>query len=116
MAGGVIRGAGTVLLLTGAFAVGGVIHRVVVEGSLAATSPVAVGGVAIGVVLILVGNRLEGDRPAPPSETDTGDEDTEGESAGEEDEAAGEFDERFSPVNEEDLEGRDRDDDRSRGG
>lgn len=59
MNGQIPRAFGSVLLLLGAFAVGGVLHAVFVEGTTDALSPVPVGGVIIGAMLIVVGLRLE---------------------------------------------------------
>jgi hypothetical protein len=104
MPGAVARGVGSVLLLTGAFAIGGILHRTVVEGTLAATSPAAVGGVLVGAALVFAGKRLEGGLAARPP--DGGHENgNDGDDDGD-----GEFDERLSPVDESDLSGRERDD------
>lgn len=50
---------GSVLLLLGAFAIGSVLHQSVVKGAFGATSPPAVFGIIGGIVLIVVGQRLE---------------------------------------------------------
>jgi hypothetical protein len=55
----VTYGFGSVLLLLGAFSVGGVIHQVFVIGSLSLTSPVAVIGTLAGIALIGIGRRIE---------------------------------------------------------
>lgn len=93
MARGVPRAFGSGLLLLGAFAVGGVLHGVAVEGSLDPLSPLAVGGVLLGAVSILVGWRLE--RAFDPSAyVPDGEEADEGEES---------FDEELSPVSAEAL-------------
>lgn len=92
----VVYGLGSILLLTGAFAVGGVLHRVFVVGTLALTSPVAVLGLLVGVVLITVGYRLE-ERHRDALDP-------------EENEANDEFDEEYAPLDESDMEGYERDD------
>jgi len=85
---------GSVLTLSGAFAIGGVIHGAAVEGTIRPFSPAAVGGLLVGVVLVLVGRRLE--REFDPSEyVPGGDEDGEDEG-----------DEELTPVPEGALEGR----------
>lgn len=89
---------GSALLLTGAFAVGGVIHGVAVEGTIRATSPAAVGGLLVGGLLLLAGRRLE--REFDPSEYVPGGE-TEDESDG--------GDEELTPVPEGAMEGREAD-------
>lgn len=94
------RAFGSGLLLFGAFAIGAVLHEVLVTGSAGAFSPFAVGGVLVGGVFILVGLRLE--RRFDPSEFVPATE--------EEEEKLDEFDEDMTPVSEEMLEGREADD------
>lgn len=91
---------GSVLMLVGAFAIGSVIHRVVVRGVMDPLSPLAVGGTLVGVVVILVGMRLE--REFEPSEYVPDEE-----SAEDDDEP--EFDEELSPVPGDRLEDREAD-------
>lgn len=90
---------GAVFTVSGAFAIGWAIHQVFIQGTLGPTSPPAVFATAIGAFAIWFGRRLE--RGFDPSSfvVDT-----------EDDEDEEEFDERFSPVSEEMLEGRERDD------
>lgn len=91
---------GSVVTLTGAFAVGWVLHQVFVESVLALTSPVAILGALGGLAVIAIGRRLE--RGFDPSEFVVDPE------PDEDDEES--FDERFSPVSEEMMAGRERDD------
>lgn len=91
----IVYGLGSILLLTGAFAIGGVLHRVFVIGTLALTSPVAVLGLLVGVVLIAVGYRLEKRHRDVLNP--------------EESEADDEFDEEYAPFDESDMEGYERD-------
>ena len=93
---------GSVVTLTGAFAVGWVLHQVFVQQALEPTAPAAVFGTVGGLLAIVLGRRVE--RGFDPSAFVT---DTEPEEA--DDDA---FDEDFSPVNEEMLAGRERDDSR----
>lgn len=93
---------GSVLLLLGAFAIGGVLHQSLVKGEFALTSPPAVFGFVAGVVLIVVGNRLE--QAFDPSDYVPASEDGNEEKADEEG-----FDEELSPVPSERLEGREKD-------
>lgn len=88
-------------MLFGAFAIGGVIHGVAVEGTMAPFSPIAVGGIVLGGVLVAVGVRLE--RAFDPSDY-VADDDEHGE---DDDEDA--FDEEFSPISGEMLEDRESD-------
>jgi hypothetical protein len=86
MARSLLRTVGSTLSLVGAFAVGGVLHGVLVTGEIETFSPLAVGGAVVGVGLIVAGLALE--RRFDPSEyvpeAETGDD--------------GEFDEDLSPV------------------
>ena len=93
---------GSTLTLLGAFAIGGVLHAVVVEQSMAPLSPVAVLGAVAGVALVFVGRRLE--RQFDPSTyvPDT-DDDEDGEPSSE---LGG------SPLDEVDLSARESDDSR----
>jgi hypothetical protein len=107
---GVLRGlgdaVGSTLTLTGAFAVGWALHRTLVVGDLAATSPPVVAAVAGGAALIGVGRALERryGREVPAGDgTDDGADET----ATDPEET--EFDERFAPVEEADLADRERD-------
>lgn len=93
---------GSGLSLFGAFAVGAVLNEVVVKGTTAASSPFAVGGTLLGLAMIAVGLYLE--RKFNPSKHVPDDEQED-----EDEEAEAEFDEEFSPIDEEMLEGRDRD-------
>lgn len=82
--------AGSTMLLFGAFAIGAVLHGVFVQGEFALTSPVAVFGIAAGLVLIAAGRRLEQRNqesilPVPP---DTDDADADEDEAGFDEEAA----------------------------
>jgi len=94
---------GSGLSLFGAFAVGAVLNEVVVKGTTAATSPFAVGGTLLGLAMIAVGLYLE--RTFNPSQHVPDDE-----AEAEDGDGEAEFDEKFSPVDEEMLEGRERDD------
>lgn len=95
------RAFGSGLLLFGAFAIGGVLHEVFVEGSIGLFSPVAVLGTLVGVALILGGRRME--RAFEPSDYVPGAE------SDADEEAEDEYDESHSPVPESALEGRDAD-------
>lgn len=90
---------GSAVTLTGAFMVGWVLHQVLVQGALDPTAPAAVLVGIGGLVVIAVGRRIE--RGFDPSDYVVDPEPEEDEE---------EFDERFSPVSEEMLEGRERDD------
>jgi hypothetical protein len=92
---------GSVVTLTGAFMVGWVLHQVFVESAFGPTHPAAVLVGLGGLLAIAAGRRIE--RGFDPSAFVRDPEP-------EEDEA--EFDEDFSPVSEEMLEGRERDDSR----
>ena len=90
---------GSTLLLLGAFVVGGILHRVLVKGTLGATSPASVFSLLFGGVLIYVGWRLENEfDPSAMVPDDTDEEDEE------------EFDESLSPIDESQLEDLERDD------
>lgn len=93
---------GSVLMLVGAFAVGGVLHGVFVEGTIRALSPAAVGGVVVGVVAIAAGVRLE--RAFEASEYVPGDD-------GEDEEDEPTYDEEASPVPEDALDDLEADED-----
>jgi hypothetical protein len=93
---GLSNAVGSSLTLTGAIAVGWGLHRIVVLGDLAPTAPAAVAALAGGAAVAALGWRLES-RPATDGEDDAETEAT--------------YDERFSPVDEGALGGRDRDDD-----
>ena len=92
---------GSVATLLGAFAVGWVLHQVLVRNALAPTAPAAVLVGLGGLVAIAAGRRLE--RGFDPSAYVPDPE------ASEDDE---EFDETLSPVDEDALAGRERDDSR----
>lgn len=89
---------GSVFLLSGAFAIGWVFHQVLVERTIAPTAPAALIGGLVGLLAILVGRRLEQGFDPSSFIVDPEDEDDE------------RFDERFSPVDEDMLAGRERDD------
>jgi hypothetical protein len=93
----VAYGFGSMVLLFGAFVVGSVIHQVFVEGTFSLTSPVAVFGTIIGIVLIGIGRRVENRHKEAryPDESED-EEDT--------------FDEEEAPFDESDLEKYERDD------
>ena len=93
------RSLGTVFLLTGAFAIGSVLHQALVQQTLALTSPFAVFASLAGIGLIVLGRRLE--REFDPSEFIP---------KAPEDEEEG-FDEALSPLDEHDLEGYEADED-----
>lgn len=126
--------------LVGAFAIGGALHQSLVQGTVPITAPFPVLSIALGIVLIAVGHRIEqryggGRRPTDADETDgpdksdrTGEDENgdgssvEGGSVSEEnpggehernrdDEGEGEFDERWAPFDAADLEKYERDDD-----
>lgn len=92
---------GSVITLTGAFMVGWVLHQVFVQDAFAPTAPAAVFVGFGGLLAIAVGRRLE--RGFDPSwfvlDPEPDDEEAE-------------FDEDLSPVDEEMLAGRERDDSR----
>lgn len=92
---------GSGLLIAGAFAVGGVLHEVFVKNTLSTTSPTAVGGLAIGCVLIYVGYRLES--AFDPSSVVVGHDSEDGS-----DET--EYNPETGPLSEADMEGYERDD------
>ena len=92
---------GSAIELAGAFVIGGVLHQTLVQNAYPVTAPAAVFGFVGGLVLIVVGRRLEG-RFEPSDYVPEAEED--------EDEEEGEFDERLSPVPEERLEERKADD------
>lgn len=107
---------GSVLLLLGAFAIGSVLHQSFVKGAFGATSPPAVFGIIGGIVLILVGQRLE--RRFDPSayviggeEDGDGDEDDAGSpgEAGDAGDEAATLDGDRGPVPSERLEGLEKD-------
>ena len=89
--------AGSVLLLLGAFAIGWVLHQVVVESAIGPLSAPAVVVTLLGLAAVVAGRRLE--RAFDPSAFVAG---------GEAEEEP--FDEDLSPVPSERLEGLDRDD------
>lgn len=74
---------GSVLLLLGAFAIGSVLHQSFVKGAFGATSPPAVFGIIGGIVLIVVGHRLER-RFDPSAYVIGGEEDGDGDGDGDE--------------------------------
>lgn len=90
-------GLGSTLVLLGAFAIGGVLHQSLVKHQYPVTSPFAVAGMVVGVVLVVVGYRVE-QRYSGAVGDDEEDEEEE-------------FDEKHSPVSEEDLEKYERDED-----
>lgn len=107
---------GSVLLLLGAFAIGSVLHQSFVQGAFGPTSPPAVFGIIGGIVLIVVGQRLE--RRFDPSayviggdEDGDGDEDEAGPAgeAGDAGDEAATFDGDRGPVPSERLEGLEKD-------
>lgn len=89
---------GSTLLLFGAFVVGELLHRTLVQGTLAPTSPAFVLGMGLGALVIYAGYRLE--HGFDPSKYVPDDE---------EDEEEEEFDEAMSPLDADQLEGRERD-------
>lgn len=91
------RSFGSALLLGGAFAIGWVLHQVFVLETMALTAPVSVFVGLAGLGLIVLGRRLE--RAFDPSMFVP-------ESPDDEDE----FDESLSPLDEDALDGRERDD------
>jgi hypothetical protein len=95
-----VYGLGSILLLLGAFAIGGVLHGVLVERTLAPLGPLSVGGLLLGVALVIAGRRLERrhrDELAPDdSASGTGDDERE-------------FDPDLSPFDEGDLDRYERD-------
>lgn len=90
---------GSTLLLLGAFVLGEAFHRTLVQGTLAPTSPAFVFAMLLGGLLVYAGYRLE--EGFDPSEYVPDDEDEEEEEA--------EFDESMSPLDADQLEGRDKD-------
>ncbi len=94
----IVYGFGSILLLTGAFAIGGVLHRVFVQGTLSLTSPVTVFGILVGIGLMALGRRIEARHRDALGLTDDDEED--------------EFDEANAPFDEADLEKYERDDQR----
>lgn len=92
---------GSVVLLTGAFAVGWAAHVTVVTSQAGLLDPAPVFATLGGVALIALGRRLE--RQFDPSAFVRGDE--------EDDEDEESFDEELSPLGEEQLEGLERDED-----
>ncbi|MFB6120894.1 MAG: hypothetical protein ABEJ68_07255 [Halobacteriaceae archaeon] len=82
---------GSSLTLTGAIAVGWGLHRAVVRGEIALTSPTAVAAIGGGVALVAVGHTVE--RRAERASAGETEDDSEPNS---------EFDERFSPLDAED--------------
>lgn len=52
-------GFGSTLLLAGAFVIGSVLHQIFIEKTLALTSPITVFGVLAGIILIVLGRRVE---------------------------------------------------------
>lgn len=96
------RSFGSGFLLAGAFAIGWVLHQVFVLETMALTAPVAVFVTLAGLGCIALGRRLE--RQFDPSMfVPVDDEDEEAE-----------FDEAFSPLDAEDLEGYEADEDHRR--
>jgi hypothetical protein len=103
---------GSTLLLLGAFAIGGVLHQSLVQGTIAVTAPVSVLGIGAGIALIAVGRRLEGryeDEARSVGEPDDGTSETDGTSGNGSDRES-EFDERWAPFDAADLEKYERDD------
>lgn len=92
----IVYGFGSIVLLTGAFAVGGVLHQVFVEGTLSLTSPVTVFGMLVGIGLMALGRRIEARHRDALGLTD-------------EEEEKDEFDEANAPFDEADLEKYERD-------
>lgn len=90
---------GSVVTLTGAFMVGWVLHQVLVKGTLDPTHPASVLVGLAGLLAIAAGRRIE--RGFDPSAFVVDPEPEEDEE---------EFDEDLSPVSEEMLDGRERDD------
>lgn len=91
---------GSVILLVGAFLIGSVLHQSFVVGSTEITSPASVLGLAVGVVLIAAGRRVER-RFEPAAYTRSEEEDG--------DDGDERVEEMAGPVRDEWLEGRDRD-------
>lgn len=92
---------GSTLLLLGAFAIGAVFHGAFVEQSFSLTSPISVVGLTAGLVLVVVGRRLEADHQASVLPDDDGREDEDAEDS---------FDESAAPFDAADLEKYERDD------
>lgn len=91
---------GSVFTILGAFGIGWVLHQVVVQEALAPTAPASVLATVGGLVAIAIGRRIErGFDPADYVYDPDPEEDDE------------EFDEAYSPLSEEQLEGLERDDD-----
>ena len=90
---------GSVVTLTGAFMIGWVLHQVFVQNALDPTAPGAVLVGLGGLLAVAVGRRIERGFDPAAYVVDPEPEDDEEE-----------FDETFSPVSEEMLEGRERDD------
>ncbi|PSP74756.1 hypothetical protein BRC86_04915 [Halobacteriales archaeon QS_3_64_16] len=106
---------GSTLLLLGAFAIGGVLHQSLVQGSIAVTAPASVLGIGAGIALIAVGRRLEGryeDEARSIDTTEGSDDGTDG-TSGEDTDREAAFDERWAPFDAADLEKYERDDSES---
>jgi hypothetical protein len=91
---------GSTLLLFGAFVIGEGLHRVFIQGTLAPTSLPFVVALAVGGLLLYAGWRLENKFDPSTYVPDAEDEDEE----------SAEFDESMSPIDADQLAGRDRDD------
>jgi hypothetical protein len=98
---------GTMMVIVGAFVVGNAIHQTVVEGAYGVTSPPAVIGGLVGLVLIVVGQRLH--RP-PTAYIDVQPEGSDGGEDGEPSEAKKGNAPEMSPLSDEDLENIEADD------
>lgn len=90
---------GSVVTLTGAFMIGWVLHQVLVQSTLAPTAPGAILVGVGGLLVIAVGRRIE--RGFDPSEFVVDSDSEENEES---------FDENLSPIDDEMMEGRERDD------